>query len=119
MLEEKDLQAIGALLERQKESIEKSFDKKLEGQDKRFKEILNQNFKTSENLVLQYVDDTRRILEEEIQKVQKNLDELNQYYRITRLENDNGALLMEIIKQMQDKMQKMEEEFEELKKKTA
>lgn len=74
MLEEKDLQAIGALLERQKESIEKSFDKKLEGQDKRFKEILDQNFKTSENLVLQYVDDTRRILEEEIriQKIQKD-----------------------------------------------
>lgn len=59
------------------------------------------------------------MLEEKIQKLQKNLDELNQYYRITRLENDNGALLMEIIKQMQDKMQKMEEEFEELKKKTA
>ena len=66
-----------------------------------------------------YVFDVSKEIEEEIQKVQKNLDELNQYYRITRLENDNGALLMEIIKQMQDKMQKMEEEFEELKKKTA
>lgn len=70
MLEGKDLQAIGALLEKQKDNIEKSFDKKLEDQkdsieklfdkkledqDKRFKEILNQEFKTSENLVLQYV----------------------------------------------------------------
>ena len=56
------------------------------------------------------------MLEEKIQKLQKNLDELNQYYRITGLENENGTLLMEIIKQLLDKIQKMEEEIEELKK---
>lgn len=59
------------------------------------------------------------MLEEKIQKVQKNLDELNQYYRITGLENENGTLLMEIIKQLLDKIQKMEEEIEELKKTTV
>lgn len=73
MLEGKDLQAIGALLEKQNDNIEKSFDKKLEDQDKRFKEILNQEFKTSENLVLQYVDDTKRILEEKFKKYRKIL----------------------------------------------
>lgn len=59
------------------------------------------------------------MLEEQIQKLQKNLDELNQYYRITGLENENGTLLIEIIKQLLDKIQKMEEEIEELKKKTV
>ncbi len=59
------------------------------------------------------------MLEEKIQKLQKNLDELNQYYRITGLENENGTLLMEIIKQLLDKIQKMEEEIEELKKTTV
>lgn len=44
------------------------------------------------------------MLEEKIQKLQKNLDELNQYYRITGLENENGTLLMEIIKQLLDKI---------------
>ena len=59
------------------------------------------------------------MLEEKIQKLQKNLDELNQYYRITGLENENGTLLREIIKQLLDKIQKMEEEIEELKKTTV
>ena len=59
------------------------------------------------------------MLEEKIQKLQKNLDELNQYYRITGLENENGTLLLEIIKQLLDKIQKMEEEIEELKKTTV
>ena len=59
------------------------------------------------------------MLEEQIQKLQKNLDELNQYYRITGLENENGTLLIEIIKQLLDKIQKMEEEIEELKKTTV
>lgn len=59
------------------------------------------------------------MLEEKIQKLQKNLDELNQYYRITGLENENGTLLMQIIKQLLDKIQKMEEEIEELKKTTV
>lgn len=59
------------------------------------------------------------MLEEKIQKLQKNLDELNQYYRITGLENENGTLLIEIIKQLLDKIQKMEEEIEELKKTTV
>lgn len=29
-------------------------------------------------------------------KVQKNLEELNQYYRITKLENDNTAMLLKM-----------------------
>ncbi|MDE6517262.1 MAG: hypothetical protein K2L18_05380, partial [Acetatifactor sp.] len=66
----------------------------------------------SENLILEEMERTRYILEKNIDKVQKNLDELNQYYRITKLENDNTALLLKMIDELTRRV-------EELEKKTA
>ncbi len=66
----------------------------------------------SENLILEEMERTRNILEKNIDKVQKNLDELNQYYRITKLENDNTALLLKMIDELTRRA-------EELEKKTA
>ena len=66
----------------------------------------------SENLILQETERTRNILEKRIDQIQKNLDELNQYYRITKLENDNTALLLKMI-------EKLEKRVEDLEKKTA
>lgn len=48
------------------------------------------------------------ILERKIEKVQKNLDELNQYYRITKLENDNTALLLKMIDELSRRVEKLE-----------
>ena len=50
-----------------------------------------ENGTESEKLILEEVERTRNILEKQIDKVQKNLEELSQYYRITKLENDDTA----------------------------
>ena len=44
--------------------------------------------------------------------VQKNINELNQYHRISKLENENTTLLLQMI-------QDLKKEVDELKKKIA
>ena len=43
-----------------------------------------------------------------INEVQKNLDELSQYYRITKLENDNTALLLKMIDELSKRVEVLE-----------
>ncbi len=90
MLEEKDLQAIKTIVE----------------------DVVDKRITESENLILKYVDDTRKTLEKQIEQVRKNMEELNQYYRITKLENDNTALLLKMVDGLSKRV-------EELEKKTA
>ncbi|HCR83901.1 MAG TPA: hypothetical protein DIW07_10905 [Lachnospiraceae bacterium] len=86
MLDEKDLQAIAKLIDARAEK--------------------------TEDLLLDEIGRTQSYLEKQISEVKKNIDELNQYYRITRLENDNTTLLLKMIESLQ-------KDVEELKKKTA
>lgn len=75
-------------------------------------ELLEKMFHNSENLVLDEMERTREILEGKIDEVQKNLDELKQYSRIAKLENDNTSLLLQMIADLR-------KDVDELKKKTA
>ena len=51
---------------------------------------------------------TQNILEEKINTVQKNIDELKQYYKITRLESDNTSLLIQMITELQKRVTELE-----------
>ena len=83
----------------------------LERLDKMEKKI-ERKIKESEKMLLDEIQFNRNAVEKQIAKVEQNMEELKQYYRITKLENDNTALILNIIKQMQS-------ELDELKKKTA
>lgn len=74
--------------------------------------IMKEELKDSENLVLGEVDRVHGIMIENIERVQKNLDELKQYYRIERLEKENTELLLQMIRGLQ-------KEVDELKQKIA
>lgn len=74
--------------------------------------IMKEEITESENLILEEMERTRNIIEKQIDKVQSNLDEINQYYRITKLENDNTTLLLKMIDELSKRV-------EELEKKTA
>lgn len=58
--------------------------------------ILDERGSEHENLVSQ------------MDKVQKNLDELNQYYKITKLENDNTAILLQMIGELSKRVEELE-----------
>lgn len=90
MLEEKDIQVLKSMMET----------------------VLDDRLSKSENVVLGEVERTRGILETKIEAVQKNLDDLKQYYKVTKLENDNTALLLQMI-------QELRKEVDELKTKIA
>lgn len=91
MLEQKDLEMLKGVME---SVVRESENKIVAEMDARFRE--------SENMILEDLDRVHINLGNRIDKVQKNLDELNQYYRITKLENDNTAILLKMI-QDQDK----------------
>ena len=93
MLEQKDLQAIREII---KEEIAESEDR------------MDVKLAKSENLTLEEMERTRNILEKRIDKIQRNLDELNQYYRITKLENDNTALLLKMIDELSRRIEELE-----------
>lgn len=97
MLDEKDLQAIAGLITKSESKILTEIDNK---------------FKESENLILNELDRTRSIMENKIEAVQRNIEELSQYYRITKLESDNTSLLLQMIT-------RLDKEIEELKQKIA
>ena len=76
--------------------------------EKNMEVMMDTRFAESENLILEEMERTRNILEKNINKVQKNLDELNQYYRITKLENDNTALLLKMIDELTRRVEELE-----------
>lgn len=90
MLDEKDMQSLKSMME----------------------SVVNERISKSENLILEEMDRNQSTMDKKIETVQKNLEELKQYYRITKLENDNTALLLKMIESLQ-------KDVEELKKKTA
>ena len=73
---------------------------------------MDERITSSENMILKELDRVQEHLESDVQKVQRNLEELQQYYRIAKLENDNTSLLLKMYNDMQ-------KEIAELKAKIA
>lgn len=97
MLNQNDLAAIREIMKEEIVDSEKRMESKIETK-----------LANSENLILQEADRIRDILEKQIKEVQKNLDELTQYYRITKLENDNTALLLKLIDELSKRVEELE-----------
>ena len=93
MLEQNDLIAIRKIMKEEIAESEKRTDAR---------------FAESENPILEEAERTRNILEKQIDKVQKNLEEFSQYYKITKLENDNTALLLKMIDELSKRIEKLE-----------
>jgi len=64
------------------------------------------------NMILSELDNVQTKLMDKISIVESNMEEIKQYYRINKLENENTSLLLQMIKDLQ-------KEVDELKKKIA
>ena len=64
------------------------------------------------NMILSELDNVQTRLTDKINMVESNTEEIKQYYRINKLENENTSLLLQMIKDLQ-------KEVDELKKKIA
>ena len=64
------------------------------------------------NMILSELDNVQTRLTDKINMVESNMEEIKQYYRINKLENETTSLLLQMIKDLQ-------KEVDELKKKIA
>lgn len=102
MLEQKDLEMIAEIVTKANEPI--------------LKEILGlktdvKELSKADGVILDEIERAQRNLEKQIYQIQKNLDELNQYYRITKLENDNTSLLLQIIGSFMKRLEELEKKI--------
>ena len=92
--------------------FEKTMDDKLDTRFAQFEKTMDDKldirFAQSENLVLGEMERIRVLTDQRIDQLQANLEELKQYYRITKLENDNTALLLRMINDLQNRVEQLE-----------
>lgn len=72
------------------------------------REEVDERASKTEDSLLDEIGRTQTYLEKQINEVKKNMDELSQYYRITKLENDNTALLLKMIDQLNRRVEELE-----------
>ncbi len=101
MLDEKDLQVLQTMMQTV-----------VDARAVQTENLFESRVAQTENLLLDEISRTRNILEKRVEAIQKNMDELSQYYRITKLENDNTSLLLQMIIDLR-------KDVEELKQKIA
>lgn len=82
MLETKDLEAIAKIVT----------------------DIVDTRVTKTEAFLLEEIDRTQRNLQNKIDTLQKDVDELTQYYRIKKLEDNNNALLFHMVFDLQKDM---------------
>ena len=135
MLEQRDLEAIASLLdsklEKNNEQMKAYIDERFEKNNETMKEYIDESFENnnvsmkefvreeistqitrSESFLLEEMERMNKSTNSKIDSLQKKIDNLEQYYRITKLENDNTTILLKMVTRLQ-------EDVEELKKKTA
>lgn len=101
MLEQKDLEMIKDIVENVVQNSENKMESKMETliseSENRMESKVKSLIHESENMILEELDRVQVNLGKRIDKVEQNLDELNQYYRIIKLDHDNTAMLLKTI----------------------
>ncbi len=112
MLDQKDIEILEKLFTQSENNILQKVDERITASENQMLQKMDDRITASENMILKELDRVQEHLESDVQKVQKNLEELQQYYRIAKLENDNTSLLLKMYNDMQ-------KEIAELKAKIA
>lgn len=82
-------------------NIISSVDKKIAASERKILSVMDEKLSRSENMILNELDRVQAHLEGDLEKVQKNLEELKQFYKIDKLETDNTSLLLKMYNDMQ------------------
>ena len=102
--------------EKNNDSMKAYIDERFEKNNVSMKEFVREEITTqitrSESFLLEEMERMNKSTNSKIEFLQKKIDDLTQYYRITKLENDNTTLLLQLVSRLQ-------KDVEELKKKIA
>ena len=87
---------------------EQKLDKRFDEQDKKWNinlhSILDQRFAESENMILEELDRVEIRLGRRIDNLQKSMDAVNEFYRISLLEKGNLQLLEERVDSLENRL---------------
>lgn len=108
MLEKQDIEMIRSIMQsalnESEERITEEFDGKLRNFEERITEKFDQKLRETEKGIFEEMDRMRESLEEKIANVDKRVDNLETYYRITKLENDNTSILLKLVEDLQNRV---------------
>ena len=68
---------------------------------KEFDTKIDEKFTNFENVILRKLDRIQERMGKRMDDIQRNIDELNQYYRISKMESDKTSVLLQMYIDMQ------------------
>ena len=89
-------------------SLRVEFQQNLEKTEKNILEVMRKEIRASENSTLEEVDRLQEIMERRIGEVNEKIENVERYYRISRLENDNTTLVLQIVEDYGRRLEKLE-----------
>ena len=95
-------------LHKETASLRVEFQQNLEKTEKNILEALRKEIRASENSTLEEVDRLQEIMERRIGEVNEKIENVERYYRISRLENDNTTLVLQIVEDYGRRLEKLE-----------
>lgn len=95
-------------LHKETASLRVEFQQNLEKTEKNILEVMRKEILASENSTLEEVDRLQEIMERRIGEVNEKIENVERYYRISRLENDNTTLVLQIVEDYGRRLEKLE-----------
>ena len=95
-------------LHKETASLRVEFQQNLEKTEKNILEVMRKEIRASENSTLEEVDRLQEIMERRIGEVNEKIENVERYYRISRLENDNTTLVLQIVEDYGRRLKKLE-----------
>ena len=95
-------------LHKETASLRVEFQQNLEKNEKNILEVLQKEIRASGNSTLEEVDRLQEIMERRIGEVNEKIENVERYYRISRLENDNTTLVLQIVEDYGRRLEKLE-----------
>ena len=68
---------------------------------KEFDTKIDEKFTNFENVIVRKLDRIQERMDKRMDDIQRNIDELNQYYRISKMESDKTSVLLQMYIDMQ------------------
>lgn len=120
MLDQKDIQLLEKMFEKFQQNIINTVDEKITHSETRIlKEVdnkinasetkmqkefdakMDEKFTNFENVILRKLNRMQERMDKRMDDIQRNIDELNQYYRISKMESDKTSVLLQMYSDMQ------------------
>lgn len=99
---------IDARFEEQDECFGKRMEMRFAEEREWLEKHLDKRFAASENLILGELDRIHIKLQDQLDDMKQRLDEMTEYYRIKKLDDINGALLLQMIQEVERRVEALE-----------